>query len=154
MAKPIFILNGPNLGQLGRREPAVYGTQTLDDVRAACAERAKDHGYTIDFRQTDSEAELIAHVHDALDAAAAVVINPAAFSHTSIALHDALKMLDAPLIEVHLSNPVAREPFRSVSYVSLTADGVISGLGIWSYVFGVEAACRLATPPLAATRSV
>ncbi len=154
MAKPIFILNGPNLAQLGRREPAIYGAHTLADIRAACVERASGYGFDTDFRQTDSEAELIAQVHEALDAAAAVVINPAAYGHTSIALHDALKMLDAPLIEVHLSNPVARERFRAVSYVSLAADGVISGLGLWSYVFGVDAACRLATRPLAATRSV
>lgn len=143
MPKPIFILNGPNLNRLGRREPHIYGAQTLADIQAACVERARGFGFEVVFRQTNSEGGLVEDVHTAIEEASAVVINPAAYGHTSIALHDALKMVDAPVIEVHLSNPAAREPFRAVSYVSPAADGVISGLGLWSYVFGVEAACRL-----------
>lgn len=143
MPKPIFILNGPNLNRLGRREPHIYGAQTLEDVKAACVEKAQSFGFAVEFFQTNSEGALVEHVHDAIEGGSALVINPAAYGHTSIALHDALKMVDAPIIEVHLSNPAAREQFRAVSYVSLTADGVISGLGLWSYVFGVEAACRL-----------
>lgn len=146
MAKPIFILNGPNLNRLGRREPEIYGAATLDDVRAACAARADRFGFTVDFRQTNQEGALIEHVHDAIDAGAGVVINPAAYGHTSVALYDALKMVDTPIIEVHLSNPLAREAFRATSYVTPLAAGVISGFGVLSYELGVEAACLLAGP--------
>lgn len=144
MTKPIFILNGPNLNRLGAREPAIYGRDTLDDIRAACEERAGSFGYGVDFRQSNAESELVDWVQTAGDEGAAIVINPAAYGHTSVALHDALKMVDAPVIEVHLSVPAAREEFRAHSYVTSVANGVVSGLGAMSYVLGVEAACRLA----------
>lgn len=144
MPLPIFILNGPNLNRLGAREPDVYGRATLEDVRAACAERAMAFGYDIEFRQTNHEGELVDWVQEAAERGSALVINPAAFGHTSIALHDALRLLTAPIVEVHLSNPAAREAFRRRSYVGRLARGVVSGFGSLSYVLGVEAACRLA----------
>jgi len=143
MSKPIFILNGPNLNRLGAREPDIYGRATLDDVRTACAAHAAKHGRDIDFRQTNTEGQLVDWVQEAADKAAAVIINPAAYGHTSIALHDALKLVDAPIIEVHLSNIAKRETFRHVSYVSAVADGVIMGVGATGYELAVEAACRL-----------
>lgn len=140
----IFILNGPNLNTLGVREPSVYGPDTLDGIRALCAEKAQAFGDSIEFRQTNHEGELVDWVQEAARRGQALVINPAAYGHTSIALHDALKLLSAPVIEVHLSQPAAREPFRAHSYVTSLAVGLISGLGALSYVLGVEAACRLA----------
>lgn len=145
MSTCIFILNGPNLNRLGSREPAIYGHHTLADIRAMCEQRAQAHGFAIDFRQTNHEGELIEHVHTAVDAAAATVINPAGYGHTSIALHDALKLLTTPLIEVHLSNTAARDDFRARSLVAPLAHGVISGLGAMSYGLGVDAACALAS---------
>jgi 3-dehydroquinate dehydratase-2 len=144
MPDPIFILNGPNLNRLGTREPQIYGSATLADVEAACAARAKALGYAIDFRQTNIEGELVTWVQEAADKAAALVINPAAYGHTSVALHDALKLVSKPIIEVHLSNLAKREPFRHRSYVSPLADGVIAGLGLKGYELAVEAACSLA----------
>lgn len=143
MTRPIFILNGPNLNRLGAREPDIYGAATLDDVRAACHAKAEALGAAIDFRQTNHEGELVDWVQEAADAAAALVINPAAYGHTSIALHDALKLVAAPIVEVHLSNTAKREAFRHVSYVSPVADGVIMGLGLRGYELAVEAAWRL-----------
>lgn len=140
----IFILNGPNLNRLGTREPEIYGRDRLADIERRCAERAGEHGFSTDFRQTNHEGALIEHVHDAADQAAGVVLNPAGYGHTSIALYDALKLLTSPLIEVHLSNPAAREAFRARSMTSPIAHGVISGLGAMSYVLGVDAACALA----------
>lgn len=144
MSKPIYILNGPNLNRLGAREPHIYGADSLEDVRAACEARARALGCDIDFRQTNMEGELVTWVQEAADAADALVINPAAYGHTSIALYDALKLVDAPIIEVHLSNVATREHFRRRSYVSPAAAGVITGLGIKGYELAVEAACRLA----------
>ncbi len=144
MPNPIFILNGPNLNRLGVREPEIYGAETLDDIRAACADRAMAFGFNIEFRQTNHEGQLVDWVQEAADAAAALVINPAAYGHTSVALHDALKLVDAPIVEVHLSNPAARESFRRRNYVTRVADGTVSGFGATSYVLGVEAACRFA----------
>lgn len=144
MPDPIFILNGPNLNKLGSREPQIYGSATLADVEIACAARAKTLGYTIDFRQTNLEGELVNWVQEAADKASALVINPAAYGHTSVALHDALKLVAKPILEVHLSNLAKREPFRHRSYVSSLADGVIAGLGIKGYELAVEAACSLA----------
>ncbi len=144
MPDPIFVLNGPNLNRLGAREPHIYGANSLDDVRAACEAKAGTLGYDIDFRQTNHEGELVMWVQEAADKAAALVINPAAYGHTSIALHDALKLVDAPIVEVHLSNVAKREPFRHASYVSPVADGVIMGLGLRGYELAMEAACALA----------
>ena len=143
MDKPVFILNGPNLNLLGAREPEVYGHETLEDIRAACESRAKALGLTLAFRQTNSEAELIGWVHEARNEAHALIINAGAFSHTSVALLDALLALQVPVIEVHLSNIFRREAFRRHSYVSEAAKGVICGLGSAGYVLALEALHRL-----------
>ncbi len=134
MAAPlILVLNGPNLNLLGTREPAVYGTGTLDDLETLCAETAEGLGVSIDFRQSNHEGELITWIQEARASAAGLIINPAGYSHTSIALMDALAALDIPVIEVHLSNIHKREPFRQHSYVSRAATGVICGLGFAGY---------------------
>ena len=142
--RPIFVLNGPNLNLLGTREPEIYGRVTLADIEAACVERAKTLGMAVDFRQTNSEGQLVDWLHEARDKASAVVLNAGAYTHTSIALHDAIKSLDVPVIETHLSNPAAREPFRHVSTISGVAKGVISGFGRMSYILAVEAAAHVA----------
>lgn len=143
-AKPIFVLNGPNLDLLGLREPEIYGRLTLRDIEELCAERAKGLGRTIDFRQSNHEGVLLDWLREAREGAAAVVFNPAAYTHTSIALHDAIKALPIPVVEAHLSNPFAREPFRHVSYVGKAAAGSISGFGPFSYLLALEAAHHLA----------
>jgi len=144
--KPIYVLNGPNLNLLVVREPHIYGTATLDQVKALCEARAAGHGFEIVFRQSNHEGELIDWVQEARTGASALILNPAAYGHTSIALFDALKSLEAPIIECHLSNPAARETFRHKSYVSLAARGVVAGFGPGSYELAIEAAVRLATP--------
>lgn len=141
--KPLYVLNGPNLNLLGEREPDVYGRETLEDVRALCVKAAAGT-VEIVFRQTNHEGELIDWVQEARTAASALIINPAAYGHTSIALHDALKTLTVPIIECHLSNPAARERFRHRSYVSPVASGVVQGFGAFSYQLAVQAALRLA----------
>ncbi len=134
MAAPLIaVLNGPNLNLLGAREPEVYGTGTLDDLETLCAETAEGLGLAIDFRQTNGEGELISWVQEARGKAVGMIINPAGYSHTSIALMDALLAIDMPVIEVHLSNIHAREAFRNQSYVSRAAQGVICGLGFEGY---------------------
>ena len=143
MAKTVFVLNGPNLNLLGTREPHLYGHATLDEIRARCETRAGAHGRDIVFRQTNHEGELIDWVQEARLAAAGLVINPAGYGHTSVALHDALKTLEIPIVECHLSNPAAREAFRHHSYVSLVAAGVICGLGPTGYELAIEAVCGL-----------
>ena len=149
----LYVLNGPNLNLLGVREPDIYGRETLEDVRALC-EAAAD-GATVVFRQTNHEGELIDWVHEAREQAAAMVINPAGYGHTSVALLDALKTLTIPVVECHLSNPAARERFRHRSYVSPVAAGVVSGFGPFSYELAVKAALRLAQEHRAAAdRSV
>jgi 3-dehydroquinate dehydratase-2 len=140
MPKPIYVLSGPNLNLLGSREPHIYGSETLEDIRARCERRAKGLGYGIEFRQSNHEGVLIDWIQEARGSASALVINPAGYGHTSVALHDALKALDCPVIECHLSNPAAREDFRHFSYVSLVAKGVIMGLGPLGYELAVEAA--------------
>ena len=139
MAKRILILNGPNLNLLGVREPATYGADTLADVEKLCATEAKGHGLTIDFRQSNHEGELVTWIQEARGTAAAVIINPAAYSHTSVAIHDALRMLEVPIVEVHLSNIHAREAFRHHSYVSAVATAVICGLGPQGYRLAIAA---------------
>ena len=152
-APVLYVLNGPNLNLLGVREPDIYGRETLDDVRALC-ERVAD-GATVVFRQTNHEGELIDWVQEAREKASALVINPAGYGHTSVALLDALKTLGIPIIECHLSNPAARERFRHRSYVSPVAAGVVSGFGPFSYELAVKAALRLAQEHRAAAdRSV
>ena len=137
--RTVLVLNGPNLARLGSREPEVYGTATLEDLREACAATAADLGLSIDFRQTDDESELIAWVHEAADGQLPIVLNPAAFTHYSYALRDALAMRTAPLVEVHISNPAAREEFRNLSVVAGVADGTIAGFGFGSYQLALRA---------------
>ncbi|HEY9219727.1 MAG TPA: type II 3-dehydroquinate dehydratase [Phenylobacterium sp.] len=144
MSKPIYVLSGPNLNLLGAREPEIYGNHTLDDVQKACEARAAKLGCTVVFRQSNHEGELIDWVQEAREAASALVINPAGYGHTSVALLDALKMLAIPIVECHLSNPAAREDFRRHTYVSLAATGLVSGFGARSYELAVEAAAGLA----------
>ncbi len=143
MPLPVLVLNGPNLNMLGVRQPEVYGRQTLADIEADCRARAGSRGLEIDFRQTNSEAELLGWVHASRGQASAVIINPAAFTHTSIALLDALLLLDVPVIEVHLSNVHRREAFRRHSYVSQAAQGVICGFGGQSYILAIDAVASI-----------
>ena len=143
MGKPIHVLSGPNLNLLGTREPEIYGHQTLEDVRVLCEARARSLGYEVVFRQSNHEGALVDWIQEAREAACALVINPAAYGHTSIALLDALKMLSIPVVECHLSNPAAREAFRRETYVSLAATGLVSGFGANSYELAVEAAAGL-----------
>lgn len=143
MSKPICILNGPNLNLLGQRQPEIYGTQTLAGIEETCRVRAKEHGYDIVFLQSNIEGEIVTQIQDARGTASALIINPAAYTHTSIALYDALKTLDIPIIEVHLSQPAARESFRRRSYVSEAATGTISGFGEQSYYLGLQAVLGL-----------
>jgi 3-dehydroquinate dehydratase-2 len=137
MNRPVHILNGPNLNRLGTREPEIYGTTTLAEIEAMC--RAVDAALPIVFRQTNSETQLIEWVHEAIDDAGGIIINPAAFSFTSLALLDALKMFPGPIVEVHLSNIHKREPLYHRSLVSLAATAVIAGLGADGYPTAVGA---------------
>lgn len=136
--KPVFILNGPNLNMLGSREQAVYGSETLADLEARCAAKAKTLGLAGDFRQSNVEGELVGWIQEARGKACGIVLNAAAYTHTSIALHDALKAADVPVIEVHLSNIYRREPFRHHSYVSPVALGVICGFGGHGYELALD----------------
>ena len=129
--KPIYVLNGPNLNRLGKREPEIYGHATLADVEKSCREAAGSHA--IEFRQTNSEAQLIDWIHEAIDEGGGIIINPAAFTFTSIAILDALKMFTGPIIELHISNIHKREPYYHHSYVSKVATAVIAGLGTDGY---------------------
>jgi 3-dehydroquinate dehydratase-2 len=141
--RTVLVLNGPNLSRLGSREPDVYGTATIDDLAAACAATAGELELAVDFRQTDDEAELLAWVHEAADQRTPIVLNPAAFTHYSYALRDALAMRTAPLVEVHLSNPAARETFRHTSVVAAVADGTVAGFGVHSYLLALRAIAAL-----------
>ena len=141
--KIILVLNGPNLNQLGMREPGVYGTGTLADIEAECASAAERLGISMDFRQSNHEGVLIDWIQAAIGTADAIVINGGAYTHTSVALHDALKLTQLPVIEVHLTNIYKREDFRHHSYISTVANGVICGLGPQGYVFAIQAAARL-----------
>ncbi|MDZ4736817.1 MAG: type II 3-dehydroquinate dehydratase [Rhodospirillaceae bacterium] len=135
----VLVLNGPNLNLLGTREPGIYGRETLDDIQAACRKHGETLGLAVEFRQTNREDELIGWVQQARGSAAGIVINPAGYSHTSIALLDALLAVGLPTIEVHLSNIFARESFRHHSYVSRAARGVICGLGSQGYRLALTA---------------
>jgi 3-dehydroquinate dehydratase-2 len=138
MSKPIYVLNGPNLNLLGSREPEVYGRETLDDIRARCERKAASFGLTIDFRQSNHEGELVAWIQEAKDKAAGMIVNAGAFTHSSIAMLDALLAADMPCIEVHLSNIFRRESFRHHSYISKGAKGVICGFGPLGYELAIE----------------
>jgi 3-dehydroquinate dehydratase-2 len=143
MAATILILNGPNLNLLGVREPEIYGTSTLKDVEALCQARAKTHGLAIAFRQSNSESELIGWVQDAREKMVGLIINPAAYTFTSIGLRDAIKMFDGPKIELHISNVHKREKIYHNSIMSAVADGVIAGLGIAGYAIAIDAIVEL-----------
>lgn len=143
MSRKALILNGPNLNLLGTREIDVYGNQTLADIEAACRARADALGMEIDFRQTNSEAQLVDWIQEARGTADGVILNAGAYTHTSIAILDALRTLDAPIIEVHLSNIFQREPFRAESYVSRAAKGLIAGLGAHGYLLALDALNQL-----------
>jgi len=138
----ILVLNGPNLNLLGTREPEIYGGETLADIEAACRNRAKALGLEVDFRQSNSEGELVTWIQKARDSAAGLIINAGAYTHTSVALLDALRAVDLPAVEVHLSNIHRREPFRRRSYISPGVDGVICGFGGLSYGLAIEALAR------------
>lgn len=139
----VLILNGPNLDRLGSREPEIYGTLSLADIKQACEEFGTAHGLAIDFRQTNEESVLISWLHEAEDKKLPVVMNPAAFTHYSVAVRDAAAMLTAPLIEVHLSNPMSREEFRHTSLISGVAHGTIAGFGSQSYLLALQALLSL-----------
>ena len=139
----VVVLNGPNLNLLGIREPAKYGTATLDDVEALCAEVAEGLGLAIDFRQTNGEGELITWVQECRGRASGIIINPAGYTTTSIGLMDALLAVDLPVIEVHITNIHRREEFRQHSFVSKAATGVIAGLGVQGYALALEAMADL-----------
>ncbi|WP_421791438.1 type II 3-dehydroquinate dehydratase [Hyphobacterium sp.] len=143
MTARLMILNGPNLNLLGIREPEIYGSGTLDDIEELCAETAAKHALEIDFRQSNHEGDLVDWIQDARDGFAALIINPAAYTHTSIALHDALKTVSIPIIEVHISNPKEREAFRHQSYVGLVATHTIAGRGASGYAEAIEIAAKL-----------
>jgi 3-dehydroquinate dehydratase II len=149
MAIPVFILNGPNLNMLGTREPGIYGAKSLTEIESDCKEAAKGLGLSIDFRQTNQEGVLVDWIQEASHTAKAIVMNPGAYTHTSVALQDAVRASGLPVIEVHLSNIFAREPFRHHSYVSPVAAGVICGLGPAGYVLALEAIKTLLAQPTA-----
>ena len=139
MAKPILILNGPNLNLLGTREPEIYGTTTLADIEKMCVEAAKKHGVEVDFKQSNHEGDLIDWVQEAGRTSAGIIINAAGYTHTSVALHDALKAVKVPIIEVHLSDPKTREAFRHHSFIESLAERSICGHGAQGYVMAIEA---------------
>ncbi|MCE9520830.1 MAG: type II 3-dehydroquinate dehydratase [Alphaproteobacteria bacterium] len=143
MAKPLFVLNGPNLNLLGSREPEIYGHTTLADIEAEARKCAGAHGLGIEFRQSNHEGELVDWLQEARVSASGVVLNAGAYTHTSVALHDALKAVELPVIEVHISNPYKREPFRHTSFVSPVVTGVICGLGAQGYSLAIEALATL-----------
>ena len=143
MPDTIFVLNGPNLNLLGTREPDIYGSATLDDIAGMLEDRARELGLEIDMRQSNHEGHLVDWLHEAQAVKAkAVLLNAGAFTHTSIALHDAILGIVTPVIEVHLSNPHAREAFRHTSFVGQAAKGTIAGFGALSYILALEAAAR------------
>jgi len=143
-ATTIFVLNGPNLNLLGTREPAIYGSDTLDDIAGRLEDRARELGLEVDVRQSNHEGHLVDWLHEAqASGAGAVLLNAGAFTHTSVALHDAIKAIRTPVIEVHLSNPHTREAFRHHSYVGMAAKGTIAGFGADSYLLALEAAAKL-----------
>lgn len=143
MASKILVLNGPNLNMLGTREPEIYGRETLADIEANCVKRAGTLGLAVEFRQTNTEGELVDWVQQAKNDAKLLIVNAGAYTHTSVALLDALKACDIPVIEVHLSNIHQREDFRHHSYVSKAAVGMICGFGSYGYEMALEAAARI-----------
>jgi 3-dehydroquinate dehydratase-2 len=143
VARTILVINGPNLNLLGAREPEIYGRTTLDDIRQAALAKAEAHGLTLDFRQSNTEGEIIAWIQDARGKTGGIIINAAGYTHTSVAIMDALAAVDQPVIEVHISNIFRREEFRHHSYVSRVATGVICGLGAQGYLLAIDAMAEL-----------
>jgi 3-dehydroquinate dehydratase-2 len=142
-AAPVFVLNGPNLNLLGTREPPIYGAQTLADIERACAPIAQDLGLSLSWRQSNHEGQLIDWLQEAHTGAQAVILNPGGLTHTSVALRDAVAAIAPPVLEVHLSNPAAREPFRHHSHISGVARGLIAGFGATGYALAVRACADL-----------
>jgi 3-dehydroquinate dehydratase-2 len=151
--RTILVINGPNLNLLGTREPAIYGRATLDDIAAAAEERAQTLGFAIDFRQSNSESELVSWIQESRAGVAGLIVNAGAYTHTSIAILDALSALDVPIIEVHLSNIFRREAFRHQSYVSRAATGIVAGLGAKGYELAIEAIAGLARASVGGSRT-
>ena len=145
MARTILVINGPNLNRLGAREPHISGRATLDDIKVACVGRAKERDLTIDFRQSNAEGEIIGWIQAARGNSDGIIINAAGYTHTSIAIMDALSAADQPVIEVHISNIFKREDFRHHSYISAVATGVICGLGPHGYLLAIDAMADLVT---------
>ena len=143
MTRTVFVLNGPNLNMLGKREPGIYGGKTLADIEADCKAAGAELGITVDFRQTNHEGVLVDWLHEANDKAQAVCINPGAYGHTSIALHDAIRAISTPVIELHLSNIHAREEFRHKTWTAPAVKGIICGFGAHSYILALQAAKEL-----------
>lgn len=144
MTETILVLNGPNLNMLGTREPEIYGADTLDDIAGRLTERGKELGVAVDVRQSNHEGHLVDWIQESRDwGVKAILLNAGALTHTSVALYDAIKAISVPVIEVHLSNPLAREDFRHASFVGRAARGTISGFGAMSYMLALEAAAGL-----------
>jgi 3-dehydroquinate dehydratase-2 len=139
MASPLFVLNGPNLNALGKREPGIYGGQTLADIEVLCKAEGETLGFAVDFRQSNHEGDLVDWIHEAGDVAVGIAINAGAYTHTSIALHDAIRAIKIPVVELHLSNVHAREEFRHKSMIAPAVKGVICGFGAQSYVLALHA---------------
>jgi 3-dehydroquinate dehydratase-2 len=145
MAKTIYVLNGPNLNLLGTREPQIYGRATLKDVEKLCHKAADAHGMTVEFRQSNHEGEIVDWIHEAgAKKAAGIVLNPAGLTHTSVSIHDAIKAVNVPVIETHITNIHAREPWRRHSYVSFVAKAVICGFGIQGYALAIDGIAAMA----------
>lgn len=143
MTRTVFVLNGPNLNMLGKREPGIYGGKTLADIEADCKATGSDLGIAVDFRQTNHEGVLVDWLQEANDGADAVCLNPGAYGHTSIALHDAIRAISKPVIELHLSNIHAREEFRHKTWTAPAVKGIICGFGAHSYILALQAAKEL-----------
>ena len=139
MNKTIFVLNGPNLNMLGKREPGIYGGKTLKDIEADCIAAGRDYGFSVDFRQSNHDGVLVDWLHEAGDKAVGVAINAGAYTHTSVALHDAIRAISVPVIELHISNVHAREEFRHHSKIAAACKGVICGFGPASYILALHA---------------
>ena len=139
MTRPVFVLNGPNLNALGKREPGIYGGKTLSDIEQDCVAAGQELGFAIDFRQSNHEGVLIDWLHEAGDSAVGIAINPGAYGHTSIAMHDAIRAISVPVVELHISNIHAREEFRHKSMIAPAAKGMICGFGPYSYILALHA---------------
>ena len=139
----ILILNGPNLNMLGIREPHIYGSESLEEIESMSKDQARLHGLAVDFRQSNFEGELVTIIQQARDNSSGIILNPAGYTHTSVAILDALKLTDLPVIELHLSNPHKREKFRHKSFVSEVATGIICGFGSFGYILAIDALARL-----------